>query len=228
MTTLSTAIIQISNIFGISSRAPVSWVRWMRPAGQIPRGRTGIGNEGDPEVTADHIANLALAVVSSAAGQPARNVVNNVKELSEVHLKDILASGSNGALEEKHFREYATIPQAFGEWLSVEIANVRAGTSLVPGFKFARGYIETCEKDGISMRVIYVDPMVDLSEPHSEIWLTFLRMALPTGKPFGVATKFKFGADLIEQLADILDEPTSKPRSPTSVSIRTSAFGVAA
>jgi hypothetical protein len=222
--TLSTAIIQTSNIFGISSRAAVGWCRTMRPAGQVPKGKTGIGSEGDPEVTSDHVTNLALAFVSSAAGQPARNVVNNVKELSEVHLKDILVQESNGKIEYKNFSAMPQIPQAFSEWLSVEIANVRAETSLVPGFKFARGHIETCEKDGISMRVTYVDPLADLSEPHSEVSLSFYRMAKPTAKPFGVAFKFKFGADLIEQLADILDEPTVKP-PPTSVAIRTAAFG---
>jgi hypothetical protein len=196
----------------------------MRPAGMVPRGKTGIGNEGDPEITADHIANLALAFVSSTTGQPARNVVNNVKELAEVHLRNITAQASNGKLEEKHFSAMPQIPQAFGEWLGIEINGERAGSSLVPGFKFARGHIDICEKDGISMFIVYVDALADLSEPHEEVWLNFHRLAEQSAKPFGVGFRFKFGADLIEQLAGILDEPAAKAL-PNSVSIRTAAFG---
>jgi len=229
MATLSTGIIELSNILGASPRTFVSMARWLRPAGLIPRGKTGIGDGGDPEIGADTLTNLLLASVSSAVGQPARNVVHNVRELSEVHLKTITAAITSvkgvASQEDQTVGIHPQVPQSLSEWFATEISNARVGASSIPGFKFAYGHIEICEKYGITMRITYVDATADLSEPHRELWLNYFRMANPSTKPFGFATTFKFNAVLIDQLAAILGEPAKKPTAPLSVAIRTAAFG---
>jgi hypothetical protein len=216
MPTLSTALRKFSEVFELSDESLRGKVRFLRPASMVPKGKRGVGG-GDPELNTDHLATILLSVISSAAGEPDARVVNNCRELGDIPLMAMDSLGEPSA----NLTEFPQIPRTFGEFLAVMLANAHMGSTILPGYQFASCKVDICQRLGLNVTVTYTNG-------EKQMWLTFHRTASPTGRNFSTSRSFWFGANILDELAGILGEKKSSPLNAFKVSIRTSAFGVAA